>query len=100
MVRLTGQSTPFRKDENFMSSHAVLPPSANSVVAGALASPGARRSKRSAPAPTPFRFPAFVSEGDIAQRQAELFYLQKQIQSQTPMVIVLEDGEQVEGHIE
>jgi hypothetical protein len=27
------------------------------------------------------------------QRQAELFYLQKQIHAQTPMVIVLEDGE-------
>jgi len=34
------------------------------------------------------------------QRQAELFYLQKQIQSQTPMVVVLEDGEQIEGCIE
>jgi sRNA-binding regulator protein Hfq len=33
-------------------------------------------------------------------RHAELFYLQKQIQSQTPMVIVLEDGERVEGCIE
>ena len=35
-----------------------------------------------------------------AHRQAELFYLQKQIQSQTPMVIVLEDGEKLEGQIE
>ena len=34
------------------------------------------------------------------QRQAELFYLQKQIHAQTPMVIVLEDGERVEGVIE
>ncbi len=34
------------------------------------------------------------------QRQAELFYLQKQIQSQTPMVLVLEDGELIEGCIE
>ena len=33
-------------------------------------------------------------------RHAELFYLQKQIQSQTPMVIVLADGERVEGCIE
>ena len=37
---------------------------------------------------------------EVAQRQAELFYLQKQIQSQTPMVIVLEDGEHIEGTIE
>ncbi len=41
-----------------------------------------------------------MPEIDAQQRQAELFYLQKQIQSQTPMVIVLEDGEQVEGCIE
>ena len=34
------------------------------------------------------------------QRNAELFYLQKQIQSRTPMVIVLEDGERVDGCIE
>ena len=32
--------------------------------------------------------------------QAELFYLQKQIQSQTPMVIVMEDGETITGCIE
>jgi sRNA-binding regulator protein Hfq len=49
----------------------------------------------------PFRVPAMLyGEEETAQRQAELFYLQKQIQSQTPMVIVLEDGEQVEGCIE
>jgi len=39
-------------------------------------------------------------EGESQNRQAELFYLQKQIQSQTPMVIVLEDGERVEGCID
>jgi len=31
---------------------------------------------------------------------AESFYFQKQVQSQTPMVFVLEDGEKVEGCIE
>jgi sRNA-binding regulator protein Hfq len=31
---------------------------------------------------------------------AEAFYFQKQVQTQTPMVIVLEDGEQIEGRIE
>jgi len=39
-------------------------------------------------------------ELEAPQRQAELFYMQKQIQTQTPMVIVLEDGELVEGCIE
>ena len=46
-------------------------------------------------------YPYGQSHGqEIAQRQAELFYMQKQIQAQTPMVIVLEDGETVEGCIE
>lgn len=55
--------------------------------------------RRSAPAPLPFRSMTVPSE-EPPHRDAELFYLQKQIQSQTPMVIVLEDGEIVEGCIE
>jgi sRNA-binding regulator protein Hfq len=31
---------------------------------------------------------------------AEAFYLQKQVQTQTPMVLVLDDGEKIEGSIE
>ncbi len=58
------------------------------------------RARRSAPAAAPARFTAQAMEETIAHRQAELFYLQKQIQSQTPMVIVLEDGEHIEGCIE
>ena len=50
--------------------------------------------------PAPFRFPAHSVEDGPAQHQAELFYLQKQIQTQTQMVIILEDGEKVEGCIE
>ena len=34
------------------------------------------------------------------QNRAEVFYLQKQIQTQTPMIVVLEDGERLEGCIE
>jgi RNA chaperone Hfq len=48
----------------------------------------------------PIRLTAHEPESDVSQHQAELFYLQKQIQAQTPMVVVLEDGEQVEGCIE
>jgi len=48
----------------------------------------------------PFRLPAYDQVQEPALRNAELFYLQKQIQSQTPMVLVLEDGEQIEGCIE
>jgi sRNA-binding regulator protein Hfq len=48
----------------------------------------------------PFRPTAYGQQQEPYQRQAELFYLQKQIQSQTPMILVLEDGEQIEGCIE
>jgi len=56
--------------------------------------------KKHFPAPLPFSYPPRTVEMDASNRHAELFYLQKQIQSQTPMVIVLEDGERVEGCIE
>lgn len=90
-----------------MSSQAVVHstggPTVPSVVSPtstpAISSPAPRKHRHPGP-PAHFRFPAQVTESEIAQRQAELFYLQKQIQSQTPMVIVLEDGELVEGHIE
>ncbi len=59
-----------------------------------------RRNRKTSPISTPFRFPANMVEIDAPYRHAELFYLQKQIQSQTPMVIVMEDGELVEGCIE
>ena len=70
--------------------------------AGGGMDPGALRvrMKKSVPTPIPFRFPAQSFEMDAQNRHAELFYLQKQIQSQTPMVIVLEDGEKIEGCIE
>jgi sRNA-binding regulator protein Hfq len=60
--------------------------------------PATRR--KNLPAPLPFRFPAQIADSAATNRHAELFYLQKQIQSQTPMVIVLEDGERVDGCIE
>jgi len=58
------------------------------------------RAQRGLPGALPFRFAAQSYENDAQNRHAELFYLQKQIQSQTPMVIVLEDGERIEGCIE
>jgi sRNA-binding regulator protein Hfq len=48
----------------------------------------------------PFRLSAYDQVQEPPQRNAELFYLQKQIQSQTPMLLVLEGGEQIEGCIE
>jgi sRNA-binding regulator protein Hfq len=83
-----------------MSSQAVSPPVSDSPGAPAAAPAVHRKHHRNIGVATPFRYPAYTLDGDIAQRQAELFYLQKQIQSQTPMVIVLEDGELVEGQIE
>ena len=58
------------------------------------------RARRGLTAPVSLHFPSQSLIEDGTYRQAELFYLQKQIQSQTPMVIVLEDGEHVEGCIE
>jgi len=83
-----------------MSSQAVPPPVGDFPGSSAIRPAVHRKQHRHAVAPMPFRYPAYAPEGDIAQRQAELFYLQKQIQSQTPMVIVLEDGELLEGQIE
>jgi sRNA-binding regulator protein Hfq len=65
--------------------------------------PAARVVRRPGPVSN-FRLPPFAlsqnQEQEPPVRQAELFYLQKQIQAQTPMIIVLEDGELVEGCIE
>ncbi len=59
-----------------------------------------QRGRKGIAAPLPFQFPAHHADMDAPNRHAELFYLQKQIQSQTPMVIVLEDGERLDGCIE
>jgi sRNA-binding regulator protein Hfq len=48
----------------------------------------------------PFRLSSYFQEPEPLQQNAELFYLQKQIQMQTPMVLVLQDGEKIEGCIE
>ena len=40
------------------------------------------------------------ANGHAATSHAEGFYFQKQMQTQTPMVFVLEDGERIEGCIE
>jgi sRNA-binding regulator protein Hfq len=89
----------FEEGRSRMSGQVVIPSVGGRTSAAALGSPAPRKHRHAGP-PSPFRFPAQAPDGDIAQRQAELFYLQKQIQSQTLMVIVLEDGELVEGQIE
>jgi sRNA-binding regulator protein Hfq len=85
------------EEEGTMSGHILVPPFAEAGMPLAPARPARKPRFGSAPS---FRAPALYSDDETAQRQAELFYLQKQIQSQTPMVIVLEDGETVEGCLE
>ena len=82
-----------------MNSQAIVP---GGVEGGRREVPAypAQRKLRNPPSAVSFRFSQYGTEDNSAHRQAELFYLQKQIQSQTPMVIVLEDGERVEGCIE
>lgn len=84
-----------------MIEETVLP--APRKAASALREPSARRAflrNRFDASATTFRFTGYAVPDEENQRQAELFYLQKQIQTQTPMVIVMEDGEHVEGCIE
>jgi sRNA-binding regulator protein Hfq len=86
-----------------MSIHAIVPPLRleNGHQPGPLPERSPlSRVRKGLTAQQPIHFPAQTLIEEGTYRQAELFYLQKQIQSQTPMVIVLEDGEQVEGCIE
>jgi RNA chaperone Hfq len=53
--------------------------------------PGERRERASAPA---------KKASPLEQTNAENFYYQKQMQTKTPMVVVLRDGEEVHGIIE
>jgi sRNA-binding regulator protein Hfq len=78
-----------------MSIHPVLPPS-RGFEPGRLP----MRTRKNFAVTPPFRFAAHTAEIEASNRHAELFYLQKQIQSQTPMVIVLEDGERIDGCID
>ncbi len=71
-----------------------------SAAGGIRSGPGTTRTRKSLSTPATLFGRANFSAEASAQRQAELFYLQKQIHAQTPMVIVLEDGERVEGCIE
>jgi len=84
-----------------MSTPATLPNAGNDSAraVGPAFGRSSSRIHRNEPAPLPFRSIARFPE-DAPHRDAELFYLQKQIQAQTPMVIVLEDGEHIEGCIE
>ena len=81
-----------------MNSQAITPNVENQRRVGGFLS---NHQRHQSPLSTPsFRFTNHEFDEASGHRQAELFYLQKQIQSQTPMVIMLEDGERLEGCIE
>ncbi len=61
---------------------------------------GMRQVRSAALVQTGKRFAALPLDDASLNHQAELFYLQKQIQLQTRMVFVLEDGSRVQGVIE
>jgi sRNA-binding regulator protein Hfq len=61
---------------------------------------GRRASRVSSIAPHPLTNRWMTVQPSGESSHAEAFYFQKQIQSQTLMVFVLEDGQQIEGHIE
>jgi sRNA-binding regulator protein Hfq len=81
-----------------MGNQPILPAASN----GKGVTPGTPhpRAKKRGPAQLAIHLTSHAAEEESGQRQAELFYLQKQIQAQTSMVILLEDGETVEGCIE
>jgi len=62
--------------------------------------PSARKTRQSAPPANGRHFTALPPDDHSSNRQAELFYLQKQIQLQTQMVFILEDGARVQGIVE
>jgi len=88
-----------------LNAQALLDPEPEVTATTPLPTPAAPASpprKRRVPIPvvSQSHFSAFQGEVDGANHQAELFYLQKQIQLQTQMIFVLEDGQRVQGVIE
>jgi sRNA-binding regulator protein Hfq len=85
-------------ETNAVTSEEIRPSNATSEVPKSVPS---KRKARVAPTPAPIRRAvASMPDNDGDNRQAELFYLQKQIQMQTQMVFILEDGERIQGVIE
>lgn len=58
------------------------------------------RAKQHGSIPDPLTLHSPQLSEAVTQRQAEVFYLQKQIQAQTSMTVVLEDGSHLHGIIE
>jgi sRNA-binding regulator protein Hfq len=89
--------SPESANDPAASVAAVLePPPSNGWKRGAPS----RKSRIASPTTAIRHFSAIPLEDHGSNRQAELFYLQKQIQLQTQMVFILEDGARVQGVVE
>lgn len=67
---------------------------------GSHPKPMVRRTRPTPSAPAIHHHAVMAHDEHGANRQAELFYLQKQIQLQTQMVFILEDRTRIQGVIE
>jgi sRNA-binding regulator protein Hfq len=80
-----------------MDTPEVIAPNAPTASPRPRSRSGSTRRVNPAPPPT---YTAAFQHSETSHHDAELFYLQKQIQLQTRMVFVLEDGQQIQGVIE
>jgi sRNA-binding regulator protein Hfq len=62
--------------------------------------PSVRRARGINPSPSIHHHTAILPDEHGSNHQAELFYLQKQIQLQTQMVFILEDQTRIQGVVE
>ncbi len=92
-------STPPSSPLSAGSATGVLEPLATPAYSGHPA-PSVRRARGAASPAVLHGHPAMVPDEHGSNRQAELFYLQKQIQLQTQMVFILEDGTRIQGQVE
>lgn len=79
------------------------PPPAPAESAPAYSSrpaPSVRRARGANPSPSIHHHTAILPDEHGSNHQAELFYLQKQIQLQTQMVFILEDQTRIQGVVE
>jgi len=98
-------SPPLHSTGPAASSIAVMDPappieSGAPPVNGSKAAPSVRKTRQLSSNGASHHFSSTTHEEHGSNNQAELFYLQKQIQLQTQMVFILEDGVRVQGVIE
>jgi sRNA-binding regulator protein Hfq len=96
MDAAAARQAPERTDEEFVSRKLIRPSLSSPAPRTEPVSERRERLERTDRAPSngPRR------SGPSEQTHAENYYYQKQIQSKTPVVIVMKDGEEVQGFIE